>query len=252
MSPMLSLWSQVLPGSRIHLLSVSILISIFSGNLKLNLVDVSGSKDVCDGVRRLLVLLLQKKLLLSPFLLSLLLQKKLLFSSLFFLSLLLQKKKLPPFFLLSLLLQKKLLLSQFLLDSELLLFLSFLGSEGIRDESHDLGSEDGEDLTDDCLRLILAGARERSLGLLSECSADGRRDLRLERGDDLSDVAGGLRLRDSRGDGASLERVDLSGDGAGHGGSDGIQDLLGQCSLRLRGERRGGGRGGRRRSGRSG
>merc|ERR1711994_911818 len=83
-SSMLSLWSQVLPGSRIHLLSVSILISIFSGNLELNFVDVSGSKDVCDGVRRLLVLLLLLK------------KKKLL------------QKKLPPFFLLPLLLQKKL------------------------------------------------------------------------------------------------------------------------------------------------
>merc|ERR1711994_1169079 len=104
-SSMLSLWSQVLPGSRIHLLSVSILISIFSGNLELNFVDVSGSKDVCDGIRLLLVLLLKKKLLLSQFLLSLLLQKKL--PPLFLLSLLLQKK-LPPLFLLSLLLQKKL------------------------------------------------------------------------------------------------------------------------------------------------
>merc|ERR1711994_842465 len=137
-SSMLSLWSQVLPGSRIHLLSVSILISIFSGNLELNFVDVSGSKDVCDGVRRLLVLLLllkKKKLLLSQFLLSLLLQKKLppffllplllqkKLSPLFLLSLLLQKK-LSPLFLLSLLLLKKLLLSEFLLDSKLLLFSS--------------------------------------------------------------------------------------------------------------------------------
>merc|ERR1711936_929323 len=223
--------SHVYPGSRIPLLSISILISIISGNLKLNLVDVSSSKDVRDGGRLLLVLLLQKKLLLSQLFFSLLLQKKL--SSLFLFSL---------------------LLPEFLLNSKLLLFssqsLSFLGSEGIRDESHDLGSEDSEDLTDDCLRLILAGAGERSLGLLSECSADGRRDLRLERGDDLSNVAGGLRLRDSRGDGAGLERVDLIVNSAGHGGCNGVQHLLGQGRLRLRGERGGGGGGGGGRGGR--
>ena len=86
------LLSQVYPGSRIRLLSVSVLISILPGNLELNLVDISSSKDVGDGVRLLLVLLLllQEECLLSPlFLFSLLLQKKL---SLLFLPLLLKKK----------------------------------------------------------------------------------------------------------------------------------------------------------------
>lgn len=112
--------SQVYPGFRIRLLSISVLISIFPGNLELNLVDVSSSEDVCDGVRLLLVLLLllqEKCLLSSLFLLSLLLEKKLLLSSLFF-SLLLQKELLLSKFLLPL------LLSEFLLNSQFLLFSS--------------------------------------------------------------------------------------------------------------------------------
>ena len=204
--------------SRIHdasLLSISILISILSGNLKLNLVDVSGSKDVCDGGRLLLVLLLQKKLLLSQFLFSLLLQKELLLSE-FLLSLLLKKELLLPEFLLSLLLMKELLLSQFLLLSELLLSSSLLRSDGLRDESHDLWPEDRQDGADDCLRLVLAGAGEGSLRLLPQCSGNGGRDLRLESSDDLGDVAGGLGLRHGGGDGTRLQRVDLSRDGAAH------------------------------------
>jgi len=219
--------------SRIHdasLLSISILISILSGNLKLNLVDVSGSKDVCDGGRLLLVLLLQKKLLLSQFLFSLLLQKELLLSE-FLLSLLLKKELLLPEFLLSLLLkkelllsqflfslllQKELLLSQFLLLSELLLSSSLLRSDGLRDESHDLRPEDRQDGADDCLRLELAGAGEGGLRLLPQCGGDGGRNLRLESSDDLGDVAGGLGLRHGGGDGTRLQRVDLSRDGAAH------------------------------------
>ena len=204
--------------SRIHdasLLSISILISILSGNLKLNLVDVSGSKDVCDGGRLLLVLLLQKKLLLSQFLFSLLLQKELLLSE-FLLSLLLKKELLLSQFLFSLLLQKELLLSQFLLLSELLLSSSLLRSDGLRDESHDLRPEDRQDGADDCLRLVLAGAGEGSLRLLPQCGGDGGRDLRLESSDDLGDVAGGLGLRHGGGDGTRLQRVDLSRDGAAH------------------------------------
>merc|ERR1712087_424852 len=199
----------------------------------------------------LLVLLLKKKLLLSQLLFSLLLQKKLsplfLLSlllekklSLFLLSLLLQKELLLPEFLLSLLLQEKLLLPEFLLNSELLLSSSFLSRDGLRDESHDLRPENGQDLAGDCLGLILTGAGEGSLGLLPQCAVHGRRDLRLESRDDLGDVTGGLGLRDSRGDGARLQRVDLRGDGAGHGGGDGVQNLLGQGRLRFRGERRGG------------
>ena len=89
-------------------------------------------------------------------------------------------------------------------------------------------------MADDGLSVVLAGEGGGGLGLKS--SADGRTDLRREDGDDLGDVAGGLGLGDSRADCTGLEGADLSGDSAGHGGPDGVQDLLGQSSLLFGGE----------------
>merc|ERR1711910_216635 len=170
-----------------------------------DLVNVSIPEERSERGRLLLLLLLEQSLLsllLKKGLLSLLLQKSLLSEGL--LSLLLSKSLLSKS-LLSLLLEESLFPS-LLFSSDFLQSCSFcsgssssssfslLSSDGIRDESHDVWSEDSQDLPHDALRIILAGKGGCCLRL--ESAGHSRIDLRCEECDDLRDVAGGLRLRD--------------------------------------------------------